>query len=56
VSVLFIVLPLALLTVLVAVLAYSWATRSGQFEDLDKPGMRMLHDDVPAPPSPPAPQ
>ncbi len=55
-SVLFIVLPLALLTVLVAVLGYSWATRSGQFDDLETPGMRMLHDDEPAPPPSPSPK
>jgi cbb3-type cytochrome oxidase maturation protein len=56
VSVLFIVLPLALLTVMVAVLAYSWATRTGQFDDLDTPAMRVLHDDGPAPPPAPPPQ
>ncbi len=55
-SVLFIVLPLALLTVMVAVLAYSWATRTGQFDDLDTPAMRVLHDDGPAPPPAPPPQ
>lgn len=44
-SVLFIVLPLALIIVMVAVGAYVWSARSGQFDDLDTPAMRMLHDD-----------
>lgn len=44
-SVLFIVVPLALLVVLIAVIGYVWSARSGQFDDLDTPAMRMLHDD-----------
>ena len=44
-SVLYIVLPLALLVVLIAVVAFVWATRHGQFDDLDTPAVRMLHDD-----------
>ncbi|MEO7458094.1 MAG: cbb3-type cytochrome oxidase assembly protein CcoS [Gemmatimonadaceae bacterium] len=44
-SVLFIVVPLALGVVLVAVVAYVWSARSGQFDDLDTPAMRMLHDE-----------
>lgn len=45
-SIIYIVLPLALLIVLAAVLAFSWAARRGQFDDLDTPALRMLHDDV----------
>jgi len=44
-SVLFIVLPLALVIVLIAVGAYVWSARTGQFDDLDTPALRMLHDD-----------
>ena len=44
-SVIYIVLPLALLIAIGAVIAYIWAVRSGQFDDLDTPGVRMLHDD-----------
>jgi cbb3-type cytochrome oxidase maturation protein len=44
-SVVFIVFPLALLIAAIAVLAFIWATRSGQFDDMDTPAMRMLHDD-----------
>ena len=46
-SVLYIVLPLALLIAAAAVIAFIWATRSGQFDDLDTPAVRMLHDDLP---------
>lgn len=44
-SVVFLVLPLALLVVLAAVLAYTWAARRGQFDDLTTPAMRVLHED-----------
>lgn len=44
-SVLYIVVPLAMVIVAVAVAAYIWATRSGQLDDLETPALRMLHDD-----------
>lgn len=47
-SVLYIVLPLALLVVLAAVIAFVWAARRGQFDDLDTPAIRALHEDPPA--------
>ncbi len=50
-SVLFIVFPLALLIAAAFVLAFAWASRRGQFDDLDTPAMRVLHDDEPARPS-----
>lgn len=45
-SVIFLVLPLALLIVAVAVGAFIWSARSGQYDDLDTPAVRVLHDDV----------
>lgn len=44
-SVIYVVLPLALVIAIVAVIAFVWATRSGQFDDLDGPAVRMLDDD-----------
>ncbi len=44
-SVIYIVLPLALLIVMGAVGAFVWAARSGQMDDLETPAVRMLHDD-----------
>lgn len=49
-SVLFLVLPLALLVVGGAVLAFVWSARSGQYDDLDTPAMRVLGDDPPSRP------
>ena len=44
-SVIYIVLPLALLIVAAAVVAFVWAARRGQFDDMDTPGTRMVNDD-----------
>jgi cbb3-type cytochrome oxidase maturation protein len=44
-SVLFLVLPLAVLFAAGAVGAFIWAVRRGQFDDLTTPPVRMLHDD-----------
>ena len=44
-SVIFLVLPLALVIVAAAVAAFVWATRRGQYDDLDTPAIRALHDD-----------
>jgi cbb3-type cytochrome oxidase maturation protein len=45
VSVLFVLVPVALLLVVVFVAAYAWSSRSGQFDDLTTPAMRVLHDE-----------
>ncbi|MES2305542.1 MAG: cbb3-type cytochrome oxidase assembly protein CcoS [Gemmatimonadota bacterium] len=44
-SVLFLVVPLALVLVALAVGAFLWSSRSGQFDDLDTPALRVLHDE-----------
>ena len=44
-SVIFIVVPLATLVVIGAVVAFVISVRRGQFDDLDTPAVRMLHDD-----------
>ena len=51
-SVIYILLPLALVIVAVAVGAFVWAARRGQFDDMDTPAMRIvLEDDAPPTPS-----
>jgi cbb3-type cytochrome oxidase maturation protein len=45
-SVLYIVLPLAILLAIAAVMAFAWAVRTGQMDDLKTPALRMLNDDV----------
>jgi cbb3-type cytochrome oxidase maturation protein len=48
----FILLPVALIFSGAAVLVFLWAARSGQFDDLETPGLRILHeDDEPAAPT-----
>lgn len=47
-TVLFLVLPLAVALSALAALAFVWATRRGQFDDLETPAVRLLCDDVPA--------
>ena len=44
-SVLYIVLPLALLIGTAAVAGFIWSVQGGQLDDLDSPAIRMLHDD-----------
>jgi cbb3-type cytochrome oxidase maturation protein len=44
-SVIYVLLPVALLMAVAAVLAFRWAVRHGQYDDLDTPAIRMLHDD-----------
>ena len=44
-SVLYIVLPLALVIVAGAVGAFIWSARNGQMDDLETPAVRILHDD-----------
>ncbi len=54
-SVLFLLVPLAILLVAIFVGAYVWSTRTGQFDDLTTPAMRAVHDDEGVrPPPPPA--
>ncbi|MEQ9616741.1 MAG: cbb3-type cytochrome oxidase assembly protein CcoS [Phycisphaerales bacterium] len=47
-SILFLALPVALLIAAAALGAFIWATRAGQFDDLDTPGYRAIFDDLEA--------
>ena len=48
----FVLLPLALLIAAIAVGFFIWAARTGQFDDLDTPAVRILFDDEePRPPA-----
>ena len=44
-SILYVLIPLALLVLGIAVWAFFWAVGSGQFDDLDTPAMRIVLDD-----------
>lgn len=49
-------IPMALLLAGMGLVAFMWALRSGQFDDLEGAAYRILEDDRedPAPPPPPA--
>jgi cbb3-type cytochrome oxidase maturation protein len=44
-SVIYLLLPIALLLAVLAVGGFIWAVRQGQYDDVDTPPLRMLHDD-----------
>lgn len=46
-SVIYVVVPLALLFVIVGLILFFWATRRGQFDDLETPAHRALFEDQP---------
>ena len=48
-NILFALIPLSLLLLAAAVWAFFWAVRSGQFDDLDTPAVRILLDEEDAP-------
>jgi cbb3-type cytochrome oxidase maturation protein len=43
-SIIFLILPVTLVLSLAAVAAFAWATRAGQFDDLETPAIRLLHE------------
>lgn len=50
-NILLALIPISLLLLLVAIGAFLWAVRRGQFDDLDTPSLDILGDDErPAPP------
>lgn len=46
-KILFLLIPLSLALFGLAIWAFLWAVRSGQFDDLDSPGWRVLQDEDP---------
>ncbi len=51
-SVLDIVLPLAILIAIGFGIAFAWRAKSGQFDDVDTPGVRILFEDEDRPARP----
>ncbi len=49
-SILYLLIPLALVLLAGAVWAFFWAVGAGQFDDLDTPALRVLMDDDEKPP------
>ena len=52
-SVFYVLVPVALVLAGAGVLAFRWAVRDGQFDDVETPALRMLLDDEPPPPDHP---
>lgn len=48
-TILYLLIPLGILLLGIAVAAFFWATRSGQFDDLESPGWSVVLDDDRAP-------
>lgn len=46
-SILYLLIPISILIVVIAILAFRWAIKTRQFEDLDSPALIPLHDDPP---------
>ena len=44
-NILLLMIPLALVLLVAAILAFVWAVRRGQFEDLDTPAIDILRED-----------
>ncbi|TDF42334.1 cbb3-type cytochrome oxidase assembly protein CcoS [Alteromonadaceae bacterium M269] len=44
-SVIYILIPLAIIIVAIAIAAFTWAVKSDQFNDLDRQGYNILFDD-----------
>lgn len=45
-TILFVLVPISLLLIGLAVWAFFWAVDNGQFDDLDTPGFHPLDDDT----------
>jgi len=45
VEILYLLIPLGVVVMVIAVVAFAWSVKSGQFEDLEGPAHRILMDD-----------
>src|SRR5690606_14962878 len=52
-AILLFLIPISLLLLGVAVWAFVWSVRGGQYDDLDTAPLDILRDDDPPPPAPP---
>ena len=49
-NIIFVLIPVGLVLLLIAIGAFFWAVHTGQFDDLDTPALRILSDDDSQPP------
>ena len=43
-NIVYLLIPLSLILTAAAIAAFFWAVRSGQFDDLHTPALKILHD------------
>ena len=46
-EVIYILVPISVVILVIAIAIFLWAVNSGQFDDLDTPAWNILHDDLP---------
>ncbi|MGI9318278.1 MAG: cbb3-type cytochrome oxidase assembly protein CcoS [bacterium] len=44
-NIIYILIPMAMVIVAIIIGVFLWSVRSGQFDDLEGPAWRILHDD-----------
>lgn len=44
-NIIFVLIPMSLVLVIIAIAAFFWAANHGQFDDLDTPALRILMDE-----------
>lgn len=54
-SILLMLIPISLVLLGLAIAAFVWAVRRGQFDDLDTPALDILDDEAKPPPKPQSP-
>ncbi len=54
-EIIFVTIPVTLLFIATAAAIFFWASKGGQFDDLDSPAHRILFDDDIQPPKPKTP-
>ena len=45
-TMLYVLIPISILLVLMAMLCFNWAVKSQQYDDLDSPASQILFDDL----------
>ncbi len=47
-SIIYVLIPLSIVLMLLALVFFFWAVKNGQFDDLDTPALDVLDDDPPS--------
>lgn len=50
-NIIYVLIPLSVLLMIIAIAAFFWAVKNDQFDDLDTPALDILDDDEDTPPS-----